>query len=360
MLRTPNRSRRQLIAYWMVVAGIPVLASFVALALYDAYSTHWSPLARAKDLNRTAWISAFVERGLAVPKHGPREGYWGSRLGNKVFHPTLAWWEPTRRWDHFFQFDARGLQHFRADKPRQTVLVVGASVAAGAYASEERTTYFAVLGRSLERRQIPTHIVVTASGAWKSSQEVRAAHIYATEFKPDLIVLLNGLNDLTIGENAETLHWARAGAGPDAMWEKSPNHDGKFEARVRNYQANVLKAISIAKNTGAILLVVLQPSLTERTEPTRLEQIIRDRTLATVGPLHELQASYQAIRQWLTVQAEAGSLLFFDASRMFNGEAETMFTDLWHFPDPGHELLGETMARVIAPLLRVRTSETKK
>lgn len=35
---------------------------------------------------------------------------------------------------------------------------------------------------------------------------------------------------------------------------------------------------------------------------------------------------------------------FVDASRLFAGERATTFTDLWHFSDPGHEVLAELLA----------------
>ena len=53
-------------------------------------------------------------------------------------------------------------------------------------------------------------------------------------------------------------------------------------------------------------------------------------------PTNHDPASFDRFRE---KRAEAGKLDWLDASRLFNGETATSFTDLWHFPDPGHELL---------------------
>jgi hypothetical protein len=58
------------------------------------------------------------------------------------------------------------------------------------------------------------------------------------------------------------------------------------------------------------------------------------------------------MREGLAALEQSGWLKFLDCSRVFDGERATTFTDLWHFSDFGHRLLGTAMAAAIAPILR--------
>jgi hypothetical protein len=44
--------------------------------------------------NREAWEASYQERGLSIPESGPREGYWGKRLGPKQKDKYVSWREP--------------------------------------------------------------------------------------------------------------------------------------------------------------------------------------------------------------------------------------------------------------------------
>ena len=64
------------------------------------------------ELNRRAWEASYAERGLEMPSQGPKEGYWGARLGSKVPHPLFGWHEPRISIPNLVDIDARGFQHF--------------------------------------------------------------------------------------------------------------------------------------------------------------------------------------------------------------------------------------------------------
>jgi hypothetical protein len=100
------------------------------------------------------------------------------------------------------------------------------------------------------------------------------------------------------------------------------------------------------------VLVVLQPSLAERARPTAIEAELLERSLVPHESAAALQRSYQAMRDGLGALERSGLLVFLDCSRAFDGERATTFTDLWHFSDFGHRLLGTAMAAEIAPILR--------
>jgi hypothetical protein len=103
---------------------------------------------------------------------------------------------------------------------------------------------------------------------------------------------------------------------------------------------------------GRPVLVVLQPSLAERGHPTAIEERLLERSLVPHESAEALRRSYQAMRDGLSALERAGLIAFLDCSRAFDGERATTFTDLWHFAEDGHRLLGTAMAARIAPILR--------
>lgn len=170
---------------------------------------------RGKKLNRTAWEQSYLERGLPVPAAGPRSGYWGARLGRQAEAPEIGWHVRPMQVEGLLDVDARGFQRYSgSDEPHSRVLILGGSVAFASYASSIETTYFHRLGRGLEAANLPTRIDVLAAGAWKAVQEVRALRLHITEYRPDLVVLLDGLNDLTVGPTSEALFGLGETEGP--------------------------------------------------------------------------------------------------------------------------------------------------
>ncbi len=129
------------------------LAPAIILAVigYRIYVGRPSPTARRRSLSREAFEATFRERGLPVPESDPREGYWGDRLKRKTPDRRLGWRETADRRPGRVEVDEQGCQHFRSDAPpRARILILGGSVAWGAYASSDQTVYFAALGRVLE------------------------------------------------------------------------------------------------------------------------------------------------------------------------------------------------------------------
>ena len=105
-------------------------------------------------------------------------------------------------------------------------------------------------------------------------------------------------------------------------------------------------------------LVVLQPSLFERAHPSPREQALIIATVFSDQKADELRKRYQEMRDGLEKLAQSGEIKLLDASRLFDGERQTTFTDAWHFSDPGHGILGrEAIAPVLADMLRSRRSK---
>jgi lysophospholipase L1-like esterase len=326
------------------------LTPAAVLAAILAGAWLWWRQPEGKQLNQLAWESSFTERGRPVPPQGPREGYWGARIGPKVADPTFGWHEPRLAVPGLLDVDDRGLQRYRtAGAPKRQVLIIGASVAFGAYASTIAATYFAVLGAELERLGTPADLTVVASGAWKALQEGHAVELYGSG--ADLIVMLNGLNDLTSGATSRTLFGQPVATKDGSPWT-TDYHEHDYAQRVADYLEIMRRVGLFGRRSGRPVLVVLQPSLAERAHPTAIEARLLERSLVPHESAEALRRSYQALRDGLSALERDGLIAFLDCSRAFDGDRATTFTDLWHFSDFGHQLLGTAMAARIAPILR--------
>ena len=319
----------------------------------------WRQLKRenlsGQDLNRFGWERSYVERGLPVPPSGPREGYWGSRVGKKVPHPATGWHEPPVVVPTLLDIGPNGWQRVAsgaADARKLTI--IGGSVAFGAYASSIDRTYFHVIARELERAGSPVDVTVVAAGAWKSVQELGALRESGSELASDVVVFLDGLNDLTSGATSAALFGERV--TPDGREWTTEYHAHDYEQRVADYLANMEKAADLAAELGAELVIVLQPSLAERKRLTPVEQLVLQGVLTIHSSREALTSAYDAMRKGLADLAARRGIRFLDCSRLFDGERETTFADLWHFSDRGHELLGQAIARELAPVLERRRS----
>jgi hypothetical protein len=310
---------------------------------------------RGLDLNKMAWESSYRERNLPVPESGPREGYWGARTGKEVRDERSGWRENEIHIPGLVEVDALGLQYFRSSAEiRHRVIIVGGSVAYGAYASKISTTYFNIIGVELERRSLPVEIIIISSGAWKSVQEVHALEFHLQRLQPDLVVFLDGLNDLTSGSTYQAL-----------FAEETPTHDGSpwhvlyhahdYALRVSYYLKNMTIAREMTAVRGIDMLVVLQPSLNERTRRTEIEDRILSMSLLPHASSNALSESYSSIRKSMTDLARSSNFSFLDCSKVLDAEKETVFTDIWHFTDFGHRVLGGVMAEKIAEILNRRT-----
>jgi lysophospholipase L1-like esterase len=225
-------------------------------------------------------------------------------------------------------------------------LILGGSVAFASYASSIETTYFHRLGRGLEAANLPTRIDVLAAGAWKVVQEVRALRLHITEYQPDLVVLLDGLNDLTVGPTSEALFELGESEG-----SAQRGHARDYPRRVADYLRHVREAAEIASAHGSALLLVLQPSLVEHKPLSSHERDLVRGTVRRYGSVEELQDSYEAIRKGLRALEAERLLTFLDASRAFNAEPYTTFADTWHFGDAGHRILADRMVVAISAIL---------
>src|SRR3569833_2264821 len=246
----------------VVFALIPSLACAVFFAVtYYRLGLQKTPAEKGRDLNEEAWQATFSERGVPVPPSGPFDGYWGRKL-KTVPSAELGWFESKPAGDGIADIDEDGVRHWRPQAtPTHRLLILGGSAAAGAYASSGDARYFAVLGRALESRGFPCHIRVLAAGGWKSAQELAALKMQDPD-SFDLVILLDGLNDLTAGPTAAALMHDAV-----SIDDLPPSIHREYELRAMRYVEHVADCGDVCRRVGRPMLVVLQPALHERTSP---------------------------------------------------------------------------------------------
>jgi lysophospholipase L1-like esterase len=320
----PEIPRGKRIAFTVVMMSISA-AGVAGLWLAE----RWLVLPSGEKLNRMAWEANFSERGLAVPPDGPRDGYWGARMPPQVKDPEIGWYEAEAHLPGRVDEDAAGLQHEGPQDSRRHLLILGGSVAWGAYASSLDATYFVRIARWLEAQGSPTRITVLAAGAWTSDHELKALRLRGLPLAPDVVMFLDGLNDLTLGTASE-------------------------DERVASYLERMREARDLASARGADVIFVLQPTLLQKSRSG-----IEDRLLALsldAAAERRVREGYARIRKGLRELARAEGTTFIDGSGVFATEPATTFTDLWHFADPGHALLADHLAPMVLEVFRLQDS----
>ena len=337
----------------MMVGTLAVVGVLSSLARWYLVSN-----TAGRATNRAAWIASFEERGLPAPEEGPRDGYWQSKVPSRDADPGIGWIEMEYVDPGRIEIDANGWQHYRSrGEARHQILILGGSVAFGAYASNEQTVYFTRLGRRLdEDPRTASDIVVVSSIAWKSSQELVALAFRTEQLKPDWVIAIDGLNDVTNGSTAASLYGAKTETLDGSEWS-TMYHAHDYRERVIEYIDNVVKITSLAEDRGAATMVVLQPALFERAPATAAEIDLLSRSRAWLGPPEQLVETYAAMRRGLLLVQSRSWLEFVDASRLFEGEQATTFTDMWHFSDPGHAMLADAIADRLVPLMLEQVDE---
>ncbi|MHB2017488.1 MAG: hypothetical protein ACYCW6_11130 [Candidatus Xenobia bacterium] len=322
--------------FWALLVLLEVSAFYCVVAGYR----WWMDRENGPGLWKRAWVACFTERGLSVPV-GPREGWHAEHLGHPqfVYDKDLRYRQAASHVPGLVDIDVQGMQHWHpTSAARHRVLVLGGSVGWGACASDEAHTWWAQMGQRLEGQGWPCDITVMAAGAWKSAQELGALRRCGPGEAPDVVMFVDGLNDLTQGARAHTLNgqWVKTRDG--SVWDNS-YHERDFPERAAYYLENMQAAHTISRTLRARLVIVLQPLLLDKHPASKIEQRLHQTTASQYHDAAAVLAAYQTMREGLQrLAAEDSDVLFVDASRAFDGEPTT-FMDLWHFADPGHTLL---------------------
>lgn len=284
------------------------------------------------ELNRAAWEASYTERGQAVPPVGPREGYWAERIRPQQYPcGDLDACERAQTIPILVRIDPRGFQHVGAGNdafPR--ILLVGGSVAFGAYASTIETTYFALLYQRLVVEHPELGISVLARNGSVGLEDFEMFALRGHDVRPHMVVFLGGLNDLM----------NRPGKPP--------------QEGLRKYRRSVRLAGELARLRGLSTVFITQPFLGGKQHKTPLERRLLDLTLADYED--QVNPWYRRLVEQASQLAEHEGAAFFDYSDLLAEETETTFADQWHFSDFGHDILADALAEDLRPLLAELTS----
>jgi hypothetical protein len=91
---------------------------------------------------------------------------------------------------------------------------------------------------------------------------LKAFHLYLQNNKPDLVIFLNGSNDLNTGATSKTLFGEKVQTIDGSPFTPL-YHAHDYAQRVADYLKNMKTAIEKTKKLELDMLVVLQPSLVE-------------------------------------------------------------------------------------------------
>ena len=277
-------------------------------------TTGWS-------LSKESWQATFTERGLEPPADGPRD-YFRAASPALRKHASIGWLAEEFHDPGRLDIDSRGMQSVGPSDAKRHVLIVGGSVAFGATASRIDTTYFGQLQKLLAPDG-GLRISVLAAGAWWSQQEMAAVVQIPADIRPDLVVFLNGLNDLT------------------------QNLDIPPERRPAEYARNIAVARDYWLGRGVPVVIAPQPFLGNKAVMSRFERGIMVLPPAT----RRLLRAYPSLLEKSRKLADHPGTSLLDCSSVFDHETATTFVDFWHFSDPGHALLARRLADGLRPLL---------
>jgi hypothetical protein len=274
------------------------------------------------ELNAQAWEASYRERNLPVPAGGPREGYHCTLVAWDK-HPIWGWQLRPTDLPGKFKSDAKGLQTAGPEQADVHLLVVGGSVAMGLYASSITNTYFSRLQELLSRPGRTVRLTIMAAGAWTSVNELPYVCVGAAALRPDAVLVIDGLNDLTEPKTTS------------------------FESRVSGYLENMATARDVVTRSSIPVIFAWQPYLPTKKVKSPLEQRIMELPPSSPRLVRAFTEMQAGVSKWQGLP----KVHLIDCTGVFDEEKTTTFADFWHFSDPGHELLAQHLARQLGPII---------
>lgn len=248
------------------------------------------------------------------------------------------------------------------------VLWIGSSTAEQFPRAELEQAFAGALGRRVE-------VVNLGQGSYNSTQELVLLTLYGLQCQPDIIVTLDGINDivhatktgkpgvpyqdLTIEQalNSPTRFWlARLFASSQLVnvvrkaWERraevSAQRDAALvDATVRTYRDNVLKMSILAKGIGAGHVAVLQPYLAARPQAPAGERALAQNYAYRTDFMTTVMRRFDRA---LSAAALPDNGVYVNGLSVFDNQPDTLcFSDEAHLtPDGRRLLLGRIIARL--------------
>ncbi|MBL8842444.1 MAG: SGNH/GDSL hydrolase family protein [Planctomycetes bacterium] len=282
----------------------------------------------------------------------------------------------------------RGPERPRAKPPAtQRFVVLGGSTAFGMNTSGDAAPFTALLEQQLAPAAAARGRALEGWNCgvigYDSTQELALLATDLVDVAPDVVLLFDGWNDFRgssmvadpreallhpkftqndrylARRTAPFLEWLRGFAVVEKLDEAvaalaaragPPRDHGDYfdhsAVALPRYERNLRALIRLARAYGAVPIVVTQPELFQRANPPAPELAMRaKREEEGYGDL--ARAIYPRFVAIGAALAAAEAAPYLDATRLFDGCDDVVFTDFVHLNDRGHQLVAEHLAPLL-------------
>ena len=322
--------------------------------------------------------------GNALEKVGEKAlAFQAEDLQPYVFFQSLPSLELRPHGDFFFDFNGKTVKHEK-ELGEYRIFILGGSVAKGFGATSSNKSYHQILetllNKDAQRSEIRSYNVVSAGRlGYVSAQELILLQMGVLEFKPDLVIHLNGANDiLTVTQYQEppgypfyhqslkrslqavkvsktideTISKSAILSELEAMFKKYRKSNPEITAHniARHYRRNMTQSIQLLNANNIPGLIILQPLLLGKKELVgkeeasikKLSQNNRHIWLSTFG---KLELSLNEI-------SEKTGIPWKNFRGVFDDQQEEVFGDTIHLNDRGQRLLAKALLPLVEKLLK--------
>lgn len=334
-------------------------------------------------------------------------------LGQYRFFPYLMYRAPNNLIvaNGRAETNSRGLRcpEFPSKKPDGVyrIIVLGGSAAWGIGAATYEQTFSGVMRARLNGGDIKAgkiEVINAAQAGYNSTQELILLEEELLDYDPDFVIFFDGYNDigwsLISYENfPEGAYWQtpydyyvmankllappktlknslldvmrhshflqRASAymkpkNPNAAPKAPPREEWRKKglASIERYGKNLELAFSILRHRGIGAAVAVQPMLKMHKQITSSEQ----NTIAmwwVPYRLDILTELYPKMVDTARAAARNQDAIFWDLIPIFQNHPETVYSDICHYNERGHLIIGEELARLIAPYMPSTSKKPK-
>ena len=295
-----------------------------------------------------------------------------------------------------FRYNETLLEHKPKDEIR--IFITGGSTAWGAGVKQDQTFAHILevrLNKFLDHKK-KVKVIIAAAGAWASSQERVFIFSYIKEFKPDIIIMFSGWNDIyhaytgkDYNKEQDYLRYKEIihpnSLKQDRFLRIAPPEYRKYNSKFyylcsilyykysinKEYIINVINSIHLnpikikdntlenidvinylSKKHDFKLVYCLQPSIYTTEKPLSLwEKNIRANIRHShIGfPEYNIK-NYEMLKSSLQLDALEKDYLFIEGDNAIKHEKRSVFTDYIHLGDRGNKLIANYLYNVIIRL----------
>ena len=324
----------------LIITGY-LLAEQLSRAMY------WNPLPRNSLLANSALLEIFENTRLKVLYKSFSSGKTGESLVDSTWRKghleNYGHQESTFDRVNNFNKDDNGISYSSTctsrDPNKLDVLALGASVAEGAHASSVPKTWWNLSAENLTLKvQENVCFGVLAKGGIKSDRELELLDEFLSKYtSPKALVIVHGQNDIL--NRTLNLDSKAPGARQDYRQTGAASTDQLIA------YSEAIRALATKNNIS--VYEAIPPSAIDKASLTQSEKAI---LVGYAGSkLYDWSLPRRILNHWFneaSTRLKLSDLLnegytFLDLRDIFNSTATTLFADIWHFGDKGHEIFAE-------------------